>query len=76
MRLRQLLVLVAVAAVAVAVLVARSDGLECVEEGGEGSAAVAEGEFGLDVEFGHGLVLFGEIEEWIVAEAVGAAWGR
>ncbi len=43
------------------------------EEGGEGSAAMAEGEFGCDVEFGHGLVLFGEIEERVVAEALGAA---
>ena len=42
------------------------------EEGGEGSAAVAEGEFGGDVEFGHGLVLFREIEERVVAEALGA----
>ena len=48
---------------------------EGFEEGGEGSAAVAEGEFGLDVEFGHGLVLFGEIEERVVAEAAGAARG-
>ena len=28
----------------------------------------------MDVELGHGLVLFGEIEERVVAEAVGAAW--
>ena len=46
-----------------------------MQESGEGSASVAEGEFGLDVEFGHGLVLFGKIEERIVAEALGAAWG-
>jgi hypothetical protein len=44
-----------------------------LEEGGEGSAAMAEGEFGLDVEFGHGLVFVGEIEERVVAEAAGAA---
>lgn len=44
-----------------------------LEECGEGSATVAEGEFGLDVELGHGLVLMGEIEEWVVAEAVGTA---
>ena len=36
---------------------------------------MAEGELGLDVELGHGLVLFGEIEERVVAEALGAAWG-
>jgi hypothetical protein len=47
--------------------------LEGAEESGEGSAAVAEGEFGFDVEFGHGLVFVGEIEERVVAEAVGAA---
>ena len=45
------------------------------EERGEGSATVAEGEFGVDVELGHGLVLFGEIEERVVAEAVSAARG-
>ena len=44
------------------------------EKGGEGSAAVAEGELGVDVELGHGFVLFGEIEERVVAEASGAAW--
>ena len=49
--------------------------MEGMEECGEGSAAVAEREFGADVEFSHGLVLFGEIEEWVVAEALGAAWG-
>src|SRR5258708_6789488 len=37
--------------------------------------APEEGELGLDVELGHGLVLFGEIEERVVAEAVAAAWG-
>ena len=36
---------------------------------------MAEGEFGFDVEFGHGLVFVGEIEEGVVPEAVGAAWG-
>ena len=46
---------------------------ESFEECGEGSAAMAEGEFGLDVELGHGLFLFGEIEEWVVAEASGAS---
>ena len=49
--------------------------MEGVEECGEGSAAVAEGEFGLNVEFGHGLVFVGEIEERVVAEALRAAWG-
>src|SRR5882757_2959350 len=49
--------------------------VECTEDCGEGSAAVAEGELGLDVELGHGLVLFGEIKERVVAEAVAAAWG-
>jgi len=39
------------------------------------SAAVAEGEFGFDVEFGHGLFLLREVEEWVVAEALDAAWG-
>ena len=48
-------------------------GEEGLEERGEGSTTMAEGEFGSDVEFGHGLVLFGEIEERVVAEAVGAA---
>ena len=51
--------------------------LELWEEGlekcGEGSATVAEGELGRDVEFGHGLVLLGKIEEGVVAEAVGAS---
>ena len=35
---------------------------------------MAEGEFGLDVEFGHGLVFVGEIEERVVAETLRAAW--
>ena len=35
---------------------------------------MAESELGLDVEFGHGLFLMGEIEEGIVAEAVHASW--
>ena len=35
---------------------------------------MAEGKFGAGIEFGHGFVLFGEIEERVVAEAVGAAW--
>ena len=48
---------------------------ESVEEGGEGSSAMAEGEFGGDVQLGHGLGLFGEIEERVVAEAACAAWG-
>ena len=47
---------------------------EGLEECGEGSTTMAEGEFGLDVEFGHGLALLGEIEEWVVAESFGAAW--
>jgi hypothetical protein len=34
---------------------------------------MAETEFGLDVEFGHGVVLVGQIEERVVAEAFGAA---
>ena len=46
--------------------------MEGAEECGEGSAAVAEGEFGLDVEFGHSLGFVGEIEERVVAEAIGA----
>jgi hypothetical protein len=50
-------------------------GLEGVEERGEGSAAMAEGEFGFDVEFGHGLVLIGQVEEGIVAETAGATRG-
>ena len=36
---------------------------------------MAEGEFGGDVELGHGFVLGGEVEEGVVAEAFGAAWG-
>jgi hypothetical protein len=48
---------------------------EGLEEGGEGSAAMAEGEFSFDVELGHGLVFVGEIKERVVAEAAGAAWG-
>src|SRR5260370_8531209 len=47
--------------------------LEGAEECGEGSAAVAEGEFGFDVEFGHGLAVAGQVEERVVAEAVSAA---
>jgi hypothetical protein len=52
-----------------------SEGLrEGLEEGSEGSATVAEGEFGCDVELGHGFFLVGEVEEGVVAEALGAAW--
>jgi hypothetical protein len=46
--------------------------LEGAEECGEGAATVAEREFGLDVEFGHGLVPFREIEERVVSEALRA----
>ena len=34
---------------------------------------MAEGEFGFDVEFGHSLVFAAEIEERVVAEAIGAS---
>jgi hypothetical protein len=44
------------------------------EECGEGAATVAEGELGSNVELCHGLVLVGEKEERIIAEAVGASW--
>jgi hypothetical protein len=56
-------------------LLKRHDTEEVFEEFGEGPAAMAEGELGLDVEFGHGLFAFGEIEEGVVAEAV-CALGR
>lgn len=36
---------------------------------------MAEGELGFDIEFGHSFAAFGEIEERVVAEAFGAAWG-
>src|SRR5271156_2650437 len=51
-------------------------GVQLGDESGEGSAAMAEGELGSDVELGHGLVLGGEVEEGVVAEAFGAAGGR
>ncbi len=50
-------------------------GNEHAKECGERTAAMAEGEFGEGVEFGHGRVAIGQIEEWVVAEAAGAAWG-
>ena len=46
-----------------------------MEESGEGPSSMAEGEFGFDVELGHGLVLLGEKEEGVVTEAFFAAWG-
>ena len=48
---------------------------EVVEESSEGSAAVAEGEAGDGVDLGHGEGLFGDVEEWIVAEAGGSPRG-
>jgi hypothetical protein len=45
------------------------------EEVGEGAAAVAEGELGLEIDFGHGAVEFWQIEEGVVAEASGASRG-
>src|SRR6266702_230917 len=50
-------------------------GEERIEECVEGAPAVAEGELGGGVELGHGLVVLREIEEGIVAEAVGSARG-
>jgi hypothetical protein len=38
------------------------------------ASSMAKGKSGAGVEFGHGFVLLGEIEERVVAEAVGAAW--
>src|SRR5271157_6382248 len=35
---------------------------------------MAEGELGFEVEFGHGAVQGGQVEEWIVAEAACASW--
>jgi hypothetical protein len=46
---------------------------EFLEEGGEGSSSVAEGEFGGEVNLSHGAVVGGEIKEWVVAEASGAS---
>src|ERR1700679_3784500 len=48
---------------------------EGFEEGREGSATVAEAELGLGVEFGHGFFVIGKVEERVVTEAAGAAWG-
>ena len=48
-------------------------GCEFFEEGGEGATSVAEGEFGGDVEFGHGFFIGRKIEERVVAEALGSA---
>jgi len=45
-----------------------------IEEGDEGSATMADGEFRLEVEFGHGLFEVGQVEEGVVAEAFCAAW--
>ncbi len=42
------------------------------QEGGEGSASMAEGEFGLEIDLGHGSVECREVEERVVAEASGA----
>src|SRR6266851_1110058 len=46
-----------------------------IEECVEGASAMAEGELGGGVELGHGLVVLREIEEGIIAEAVGSARG-
>jgi hypothetical protein len=46
-----------------------------MEQCGEGSASVAELELDLRIELGHGAVLVGKIEERIVAETAGPAWG-
>ena len=36
---------------------------------------MAEGEFGFEVDFGHGAVKGGQVEERVIAEAAGAARG-
>ncbi len=46
---------------------------ELGEECSEGTAAMAEGELGLEVDLGHGFVELGQVEEGIVAEAAGAS---
>jgi len=48
-------------------------GLEFLDKSDEGAASVAQGEFGFEIDFGHGAVEGGEIEEWVIAEASGAS---
>ena len=43
------------------------------QECGEGASAMAEGELGFEVDFGHGAVECGQVEERVVAKAAGAA---
>lgn len=45
------------------------------EKRGEGSTSVTEGELGLEIDFGHGPIELGQIEEGIVTESAGAARG-
>ena len=48
-------------------------GCERFEESREGAASVTEGELGGDVEFGHGILVGWQVEERVVAKAVGAS---
>ena len=45
------------------------------EKRGEGSTSVTEGELGLEIDFGHGAIELGQIEEGIVTKAAGASGG-
>ncbi len=49
--------------------------MELGQERGECAAAMADGELGLEIDFGHGAIELRQVEEGIVAEAAGAARG-
>src|SRR5580692_1493812 len=54
----------------------RSDlNMKLGEKCGEGAAAMAEGELGLEVDLGHGAVELWQVEKRIIAKAAGAARG-
>jgi hypothetical protein len=46
-----------------------------IKESGKGAAAVTKGVLGFEVDFGHGVVQFGQVEEGVVAEAASSAGG-
>ena len=50
-------------------------GLEHGEKCDDGTAPMAQGELGFEVDFGHGAVEGGEVEERVIAEAAGAPGG-